>query len=309
MAPPGERYTRFTGSLAYVLETSDRALSLVDIAEEIRRYLKKEHPDYRTFPEVYAPHQDAGNLMIARIFGRRGAANCAVSSDRSLPAAQFKIGMRHALGLDGLTKDEQEAVRFYEYAANQGLAEAQYVLALHYELGRGGLPRDKREAVRLYKRAADKGLAEAQCALGSSHAMGEGGLEEDSQEAVRLYKLAAAQSLAEAQFMLAECYASGSGVTKDEQEAIRLYTISAKNGYRFALFVLGLHYGSGRCGLRKDQQKAERLCNLAAPVETGHCINLETFYKKTMEFPKTESHPGMRAHGGDVPAAKFVVSP
>ena len=106
-------------------------------------------------------------------------------------------------GRGGLPKDDREAARLFELAADQGNADAQANLGFFYERpwrpaegrargraplqarrrqgkrrrptqlgffydhGRGGLPKDDREAARLYKLAADQGNATAQKKLGN----------------------------------------------------------------------------------------------------------------------------------------------
>ena len=64
-----------------------------------------------------------------------------------------------------------------------------------YEQGRGGLPKNDQEAVRLYKLAADQGYAKAQRNLAISYLKGVGGLSKNEQEAARLLKLAAEKGL------------------------------------------------------------------------------------------------------------------
>jgi TPR repeat protein len=64
----------------------------------------------------------------------------------------------------GVAKDDQEAVRLFKLAADQGNASGQYSLGFMYLNGRG-VAKDDQEAVRLYKLAADQGNADAQAAL------------------------------------------------------------------------------------------------------------------------------------------------
>jgi TPR repeat protein len=66
----------------------------------------------------------------------------------------------------GVAKDDQEAVRLYKLAADQGITVAQVDLGLMHENGRG-VVKDDQEAVRLYKLAADRGNADGQSNLGS----------------------------------------------------------------------------------------------------------------------------------------------
>ena len=64
----------------------------------------------------------------------------------------------------GVREDDEEAVRWYRRAAEQGHAPAQTNLGWMYENGRG-VRRDRVEAVRWYRLAAEQGNADAQRAL------------------------------------------------------------------------------------------------------------------------------------------------
>jgi TPR repeat protein len=95
--------------------------------------------------------------------------------------------------IDRSAKNDNEAVRLFRLAADQGNALGQANLGIMYAQGRGGLAKDDKEAVRLYRLAADQGDALAQANLGSMYEQGRGGLTKDNGEALRLYRLAAAQ--------------------------------------------------------------------------------------------------------------------
>ena len=61
----------------------------------------------------------------------------------------------------GVRQDDEEAVRWYRRAAEQGHASGQYNLGFMYENGRG-VRRDRVEAARWYQLAAEQGNASAQ---------------------------------------------------------------------------------------------------------------------------------------------------
>ena len=88
---------------------------------------------------------------------------------------------------EGVAKDQQEAVRWFRMAAEQGDAEAQYNLGLSYANGEGV--------------AKDQGDAWAQYNLGNAYNNGEG-VAKDQQEAVRWFRMAAEQRHASAQYNL-----------------------------------------------------------------------------------------------------------
>ena len=184
---------------------------------------------------------------------------------RGEAAAQADLGYKYEMGLDGLAKDEREAVRLYKLAADQGESWGQNNLGALYADGLGGLPKDEREAARLYKLAADRGNAAGQTNLGAFYADGRGGLPKDEREAARLYKLAADQGDAWGQSNLGAFYENGQGgLPKDDGEAARLYKRAADQGNSYGQYNLARFYELGRGGLRKNEPEAARLYKLAA---------------------------------------------
>jgi S1-C subfamily serine protease len=152
-----------------------------------------------------------------------------------------------------VAKDDAEAVRWYQKAAEQGEALAQYNLGVLYANGIG-VQKDAAEAVRWYRRAAEQGDAIAQFNLGTMYRKGEG-IAKDPEEAAHWYRKAAEQGLASAQYNLGVCFHTGSGVAKDDAEAARWFRKAADQGLIDAQYELGCKYGKGE-GVAKD--KVER---------------------------------------------------
>ncbi len=61
-------------------------------------------------------------------------------ADQGDAQAQFELGFKYAHG-QGVSRDDQEAVRWFRLAAEQGFAKAQYNLGFRYVVGKG-VPRD-----------------------------------------------------------------------------------------------------------------------------------------------------------------------
>ena len=80
----------------------------------------------------------------------------------------------------GVIKDQAEAVRWYQLAADQGLSQAQFNLGYAYDVGQG-VPQDYVHAFDWYQLAADQGLAGAQYNLGLMYETGKGVLQDDVQ--------------------------------------------------------------------------------------------------------------------------------
>ena len=141
-------------------------------------------------------------------------------------------------------------------------AFAQHILGLWYDTGDYGLTEDDEEAVRWYRRAAEQGYAGAQSALGFLYAHGEG-VPEDDIEAVRWYRFAAEQGWVNAQYNLGLMYADGEGVPEDDEEAVWWYRLAAEQGYASAQTILGLMYANGE-GVPEDLVLAYMWYNLSA---------------------------------------------
>ncbi len=104
------------------------------------------------------------------------------------PSAAIVLGLMHNYGL-GIQNSNEEAVRLYRLAAEQGLAIAQYSLGEMYFYG-SGVPRSFEETAKWFTMAAEQGLALAQYRLGLCYERGEGVPQSDS-KAVKWYRLAA----------------------------------------------------------------------------------------------------------------------
>lgn len=140
--------------------------------------------------------------------------------------AQFALGNMYELGR-GVDKNEAEAARLYNLAAEQGYADAQFALGNMYEEGRG-VDKNEAQAVILYKLAAAQGHEDAEFALGNMYEDGRGVEKKDDAEAARLYKLAAEQFHAGAHFALGKMYEDGRVFEKNVNEAYTLYLKAGK---------------------------------------------------------------------------------
>ena len=78
--------------------------------------------------------------------------------------AQCALGGFYDHGLEGVTKNYQEAVKWYRKAADQGNKEAQYFLGICYQLGKS-VNKNNEEAAKWYRKASSQGHANAKEAL------------------------------------------------------------------------------------------------------------------------------------------------
>ena len=121
-----------------------------------------------------------------------------------------------ALDLIAVGEQSGEAIRVFtdtKLKAENGDARFQGYLGSLYENGRG-VAKDDNEAVRWYRKAADQGYAIAQTGLGMCYLQGKGSAK-DSVEAVRWLRKAADQGDAYAQYNLGVMYDNGTGVPQD----------------------------------------------------------------------------------------------
>lgn len=121
-------------------------------------------PALGSFTEGVAAYE-AGNVPLALKEFR-------ASAEEGHADSQFNLALMYEQGI-GVSKDEREAVTWYQKAALQGNAYAQYNLAVLYENGRGSEV-DFAQAHQWYRKAAVQGDALAVGNLGMLYLRGQG---------------------------------------------------------------------------------------------------------------------------------------
>ena len=94
--------------------------------------------------------------------------------------------------------------------AQNGDAEAQYRLGGFYQYGLGGFENNEEEAVKWYMKAAEQGHADALCCIGHCYRDGIF-FKENKEEAMKWYLKAAEKGDAGAQYVLGDTYFLGLG--------------------------------------------------------------------------------------------------
>jgi uncharacterized protein len=89
-----------------------------------------------------------------------------LAANQGNAAAQNNLAQMYAHG-KGVAEDQREAARLFRLAAERGIAPAQRNLGRGYEIGLGGLPKDRNEALRWYGLAAKQGDPEAKARMRS----------------------------------------------------------------------------------------------------------------------------------------------
>jgi TPR repeat protein len=149
----------------------------------------------------------------------------------------------------GLKRDEAQAAKWYQLAAEQGVPEAQFQYALMLIDGRF-VPKDAKGAYALMQAAAEAGNALAQFNFAQLLIQREPGTS-GMNKAVAYYQRAADAGLADAQYAMSQVYANGAGGKKrDEVEARRWLTLAARQNFDTAQLDLGTWLVEGKGGAR-----------------------------------------------------------
>ncbi len=176
-----------------------------------------------TVPAAVAPANAAGPDKLPPSIAP-GLRNAALSGN---PAAEYEIGVRYAEGR-GVTANAEEAIRWFQRAADHGVAPAQYRLGSIYEKGQG-VKKDLEAARRLYTAAADKGSGKAMHNLAVLHAEGIDG-KPDFRAAAQWFRKAADRGIADSQYNLGILYARGIGVEQNLAESYKWFALAALQG-------------------------------------------------------------------------------
>ena len=133
--------------------------------------------------------------------------------------AQINLAMMHQLGL-GVPQDDQEAIKWYRFVAEDELAQAQKNII---SLAKKNVP----QALKALSNDAENGVVKAQIDLGMMYGFGLV-VPKDDRKAAKWYRLAAEQGVARAQFIMGLMYANGQGVAQDDREAMQWYRLATQ---------------------------------------------------------------------------------
>ena len=164
----------------------------------------------------------------------------------------FNLGVCYAKGL-GVVQNDEQAVHWYQKAANLGIAGAMHNLGKYYATGLG-VVQDHTKAVYWYQKASDLGNAQAMIDLGNCYRTGLG-VEQNDEQAVHWYQKAADLGIAVAMFNLGICYRTGQGVTQDDVQAVHWFQKAADLGNAKAMFNLAAYFYFG-IGTKKNNKQA-----------------------------------------------------
>lgn len=142
-------------------------------------------------------------------------------------AAAYEIGSRYAEGR-GIAVNYEEAIKWYERAADKGIVLAMFRLGTLLEKGLG-TKKDPDAARRYYVQAAERGNAKAMHNLAVLDADG-GGKGPNYKTAANWFKKAAERGIADSQYNLAILYARGIGLEQNLAESFKWFSLAASQG-------------------------------------------------------------------------------
>jgi localization factor PodJL len=143
------------------------------------------------------------------------------------PAAAYEIGVRYSEG-KGVAVNLDEALKWYDRAAQAGVVPAVFRLGTFYEKGMS-VKKDADVARRYYLQAAERGNAKAMHNLAVLDADG-GGKGANYKNASEWFHKAADRGVSDSQFNLGILYARGIGVEQNLAESYKWFSLAAAQG-------------------------------------------------------------------------------
>jgi TPR repeat protein/uncharacterized protein YifE (UPF0438 family) len=204
---------------------------------------------------------------------------------------QYILGNRYYQGLDGVTQNDEEALKWFKKAAEQGHAEAQNKLGKMYS------DVNPNEALKWFKRAAEQGNAKAMYNLGHMYSddpfRGNTTVAINEKESFKWYKKAAEQGNTEAMYSLGHIYSDNifrrnATVAINEKEGFKWFKKAAEQGHAEAQNTVGVHYARGD-GVTQSDKEAFKWYKKSAEQgdETGR-YNLSRMSDKVQEVAQDE---------------------
>ncbi|ATQ43624.1 peptidoglycan-binding protein [Caulobacter mirabilis] len=145
------------------------------------------------------------------------------------PAPTETPASLYAEGVRRIEAKDSTGLETLRRAANLGYAPAQFYLSKLYENGEGGVRKNEGEARRWTERAAQGGDPKAMHNLGLAYFHGTGG-PTNKTSAAQWFRRAADLGMGDSQYNLASLYEQGYGVSQNAAEAYKWYLIAARQG-------------------------------------------------------------------------------
>ena len=166
---------------------------------------------------------------------------CKVAAEKSRRAL-YQLGRAYAAN-----RQLPEAISAYRKAADRGSTSAMVELGVMYGTG-SGVPKDEAQARKLFERAAEGGNPRGVTNLAALSDSGSASAPPDPAKARAMLAKAAEKNSAEAQYQLGLMIAEGVGGEKDDVAARALFEKAAAQDHPGALERMGAFAQSGRGG-------------------------------------------------------------
>jgi TPR repeat protein len=150
---------------------------------------------------------EQGDYFANEILGRYYQEGRIVSQDSKMAMTYYKKAITNSDCVDAYyhlgecyheIKQYSDAIKYFQFAAEQGHHLAQYIYGNYFHKGTGGVGKNIEEAIKWYTRAAENGGAYGQYHLGRCYESGNG-KEKNKEQALFWYKQAADQGYPQAQ--------------------------------------------------------------------------------------------------------------
>jgi TPR repeat protein len=180
--------------------------------------------------------------------------------------AQVQLGVIYLRG-DGAPKDDAEALKWLQKAADQDNPIAERYLAEMYFKGRG-VPADILQAAKWLRMAAEQGDAESEHNLAVLYTRGEG-VPRNLKEAANWMRKAAEQNFPAGQQGLGVLYENGDGLPEDDIQAAIWYRKAVDQNYVPALNDLARLLSATKEKTIRNPQQAIALATKAVAAENN----------------------------------------
>ncbi|WP_306258398.1 tetratricopeptide repeat protein [Pararhizobium sp. IMCC21322] len=242
------------------------------------------------------------------------------AANKGVTDAQVDLGsmLRDGRGSEVSNENDRAALELFRKAASTGNSRGQLDLGWSYDMGRG-VALDDEEAVRWYKLAAEQGLAAAQNNLAMMYVEDEGVAKEgrNDETAVDWLRKAAEQGFALAQKNLGWMYEVDRGVppsSDNDSIAVSWYSQAAELGLPSAQFNLALMYENNRGVEDSENNAAIAEGWYRKALEQGHkpalyplVVNLTgRFERETPEWEEAFNLISQASDEGDGKASAMV---
>ncbi|KAJ1659429.1 hypothetical protein IWQ61_001499 [Dispira simplex] len=160
---------------------------------------------------------------------------------------------------DQIFRDDDEAQKLLERAAQCGNTSAQYRLGQAFEFGECGYEVDPIFSVSYYRMAAEQGHREAQMSLSAWYLSGSpGSVEQNDELAFKWCSKSAEQGLVKAEFAMGYYYEVGIGTQVDVEKAKEYYRVAISHGSKEAQQRMDKLMGNSRDSSRDLKRRVTK---------------------------------------------------